>query len=70
MFELVKNTWDHKQPMPDLRLLIFEPTPLTASTLMQLTQHGWGICHVPTLDYLKKNTGDNSGNASKKVCLF
>ena len=63
MSTLLKNTWDHTQPMPDLRLLIMEPTPLTASTLTQLTQHGWGLCRVPTLDYLKRDTGGN-GKAS------
>ena len=35
-----------------------EPSPLKSSTLMQLSQQGWGLCHVPMLDFLKKNTGD------------
>ena len=44
--------------MPDLRLLIMEPSRLNSSTLRQLSQYGWGLCHAPIPNFLKKNTGD------------
>ncbi len=54
-----KATWYDTQPMPDLRLLIMEPSTLTGSTLTRLTQYGWGLCHVPMPDYLKWNTRES-----------
>ena len=65
-----KATWDHTQPMPDLRLLIMEPSPLAYTTLAQLTQHGWGLCHVPMLDFLKKNTGETDINTGRTISTF
>ena len=64
-----KATWDHTQPMPDLRLLVMERSGLAPSTLTQLTQHGWGLCHVPMLDYLKRNTGEPD-NTARKLSTF
>ena len=69
MINNFKATWDHTQPMPDLRILIMERSGLAPSTLTRLTQHGWGLCHVPMLDYLKRNTGERD-NTARKLSTF
>ena len=35
---LLQETWDHTQPLPDLRLLIIEPASLNNSALARLQE--------------------------------
>ena len=49
----MQATWDYNHTLPDLRLLIIQPTVLRHSSLSQLSSMGWGLCHVPRLDFLK-----------------
>ena len=48
-----QDTWASSQPLPDLMLLIVEPSPLQSSTLVKLNDHGWGLCHAELPDYMK-----------------
>ena len=43
----VLATWDPRHPRPDLRLLVLQPTAVSAATLTRLARAGWGLCHVP-----------------------
>ena len=48
-----QDTWASSQPLPDLMLLIVEPSPLRSSTLVKLNDNGWGLCHAELPDYMK-----------------
>ena len=40
-------------------LLIVEPSPLRSSTLVKLSDHGWGLCHVELPDYMMVGSPTN-----------
>ena len=48
----MQENWDYNFTLPDLRLLVIEPSQLSQETLVKLSDKGWGLCHVPRQEYL------------------
>ena len=48
-----QENWKSSHPLPDMRLLIIEPTVLKEESLRRLQDIGWGLCRVQRLEYLK-----------------
>ena len=48
-----QENWNSSNPLPDMRLLIIEPTILKEESLTRLQDVGWGLCRVPRMEYLK-----------------
>ena len=49
----MQENWKSRKPLPDMRILIFEPTVLKQESLRRLQDVGWGLCQVPRLEILK-----------------
>ena len=52
-FVSFKENWQSSDPLPDMRLLIIEPSVLKNESLKRLQDVGWGLCRVPRLEYMK-----------------
>ena len=48
-----KENWQSSHSLPDMRLLIIEPSVLKNESLKRLQDVGWGLCRVPRLEYMK-----------------
>ena len=67
----VQENWESQEPLPDMRLLIQEPSVLKNESLRRLEDVGWGLCHVPKLTLLPKvsQTGVCQGPTVLDNCL-
>ena len=48
--------------------MIIEPSAVSAETRAKLSEVGWGVCRVPSLDYLRE--GGNYSDALGKLYLW
>ena len=50
---MTKDEWTSDRSIPNLRILIIEPSSVTKKSVQTLSAAGWGICRVPRLKYFQ-----------------
>ena len=50
---MTKDEWTSDRSIPDLRILIIEPSSVTKKSVQTLSATGCGTCRVPRLKYFE-----------------